>query len=85
MRKRPSMTRVGSIAKRPWEEPLAAVGKPYKLPGWSTVCGDLRALNGTLCDLENRSDSTWDCLSLFDLNRRTMYRPVPTAREVLDF
>jgi len=60
MGERPSMTRVGSIAKRPWQESLAAVGKPYKLPGSITVCGDLLVLNGTLYDLENRSDSTCD-------------------------
>jgi len=83
MRKRPSMTRVGSIAKRTWVEPLAAVGKPYKSPGWGTVCGDLLALKRTLCGPENRSDSAGDCLSLFDLNRRTMYESAPTGSEVL--
>jgi hypothetical protein len=36
-------TPVGSITKIPWEEPLAAVGKPYKLSAWSTVSGDLLA------------------------------------------
>jgi len=41
MRNLASTTPVGSITKIPWEEPLAAVGKPYKLPGWSTVSGDL--------------------------------------------
>jgi hypothetical protein len=43
MRNLASMTPVGSIAKIPWEELFAAVGKPYKLPAWSTVSGDLLA------------------------------------------
>jgi hypothetical protein len=57
MRERASTTRVGSIDKRLWEEPLAAVGKPYKLPGWSAVCAGVLTLKRTLCGPENRSDS----------------------------
>ena len=57
MRERRSMTRVGSITKRPGEERLAAVGKPYKLPGWSALCGDLLMLKRTLCESGNRCDS----------------------------
>jgi hypothetical protein len=49
--------RFGSFTKHPWKELLAAVGKPYKLPGWITLSGDLLALKGTLCGPENRSDS----------------------------
>jgi hypothetical protein len=43
MRNLASTTPLGSITKIPWEEPLAAVGKPYKLPAWSAVSGDLLA------------------------------------------
>jgi hypothetical protein len=32
MRNLASRTPVGSITKIPWEEALAAVGKPYELP-----------------------------------------------------
>jgi hypothetical protein len=85
MRERASMTRVGSITGRRWKEPLAAVGKPYKLPAWSTVCGDLLAVKRTLSRLENRSDSTGDCLSRCDSNRRTRYESAPRTREVPHF
>jgi hypothetical protein len=57
MRDRACVTPVGSITERSWEQALAAVGKPYKLPGWSTVCGDLLALKRTLYGPENRSAS----------------------------
>jgi hypothetical protein len=60
MRERASMTPVGSIAKRPWEGPLATVGKPYKLPAWSTVSEDLLTLNRTLYGIGNRADSAGD-------------------------
>ena len=43
MRNLASTTPVGSITKIPWEEALAAVGKPYKLPCRSTVSEDLLA------------------------------------------
>jgi hypothetical protein len=43
MRNLASTTPAGSITKILWEEPLAAVGKPYKFPAWSTVSGDLLA------------------------------------------
>jgi hypothetical protein len=35
---------------------LAAVGKPYKLLGWNTVCEYLLALKITLFELEHFSD-----------------------------
>jgi hypothetical protein len=73
MRNRASTTPVGSITNIPWEEPLAAVGKPYKLPAWSTVCRNLLAPKWTLCASENRSDSAAYGLSLFDLNGRARY------------
>ena len=60
MQERASMTPVGSITKGPWEAPLATVGKPYKLPGWSTVPGDLLTPNRRPRGSENRADSTWD-------------------------
>lgn len=60
MRERVSMTPVRSITKRNCEEPLATVGKPYKLPGWSTVPGDFLTLNRTLCGSETGADSTRD-------------------------
>ena len=65
--------------------PLAAVGKPYKLPGWSTACECFLALNIRLCELEHCSNSAWDCLSLFDLNRRTPRESAPAGREVRHF
>src|SRR5258707_5158771 len=85
MRERASMTRAGSITKRPGKERLAEVGKPYKLPGWSTLCGNLLALKRTLFSPENLSDSAWDCLRLFDWNRRTMHESALPAREVPRF
>jgi hypothetical protein len=85
MRERASMTRGGSITRRPWEKPLAAVGKPYKLPSSSAVCGDLLALKRTLCDPENRSDSAWVRRMLCDLNKRMTYEFPPGAREVPHF
>jgi hypothetical protein len=57
MREGASMTPGGAISQRSWEKPLAAVGKPYKLPCWSAVCGDLLALERVLWGPENRSDS----------------------------
>jgi hypothetical protein len=43
MRNLASTTPVGSITNIPWEDLFAAVGKPYKLPVWSTVSWDLLA------------------------------------------
>ena len=85
MRQRASMTRVGSIRERPSKKPLAAVGKPYKLRGWSAVCENLLALKRTLCCPENRLDSGWNCLTLFARNRRTRHEYALAAREVPHF
>ena len=60
MRERVSPIPVGSIAKRPCEGPLATVGKPYKLPAWSTVSEDRLTPNRTLCRSETRADFTGD-------------------------
>jgi hypothetical protein len=85
MRNLASTTPVGSITERPSEKPLAPVGKPYTLPGWSAVCGNLLALRRTLCCPENRLDSAWNCLTLFARNRRTRHEYAPAAREVPHF
>jgi hypothetical protein len=60
MRERTSTIPVGSIAKRPCEGPLATVGKPYKLPAWSTVSEDLLTSNRTLSGSGTRADSSGD-------------------------
>jgi hypothetical protein len=59
MRERASMTAVSSIRERRREDPLATVGKPYKLPGWKVVSGDILTLNRTLPGLGKPGDSTW--------------------------
>jgi|HubBroStandDraft_6_1064221.scaffolds.fasta_scaffold04280_6 hypothetical protein len=59
MRDRACLTRVGSTTERPWDEHLAAVGKPYKFPGWSTVRGELPMPDRTRYGSENCVDSTW--------------------------
>jgi hypothetical protein len=65
--------------------PVLTVGKPYKLPGWSTVGGYVLALKKTLCDLERFSDSAPECLILFNVNRRVQYKSAPRGREVGHF
>jgi hypothetical protein len=60
MRERASTMPVGSIAKRSWVGLLATVGRPYKLPPWSTVWEDLLTSNPTLCGSEIRADSSGD-------------------------
>src|ERR1700735_2412270 len=85
MRERTSTTPVDSVAKRPWEWPLATVGKPYKLPAWSTVSEDLLTLNRTLCGFRHRADSAWGGRRLFDSNRPCRHECAPSAREVPHF
>ena len=81
MRERASMASVGSIAKRPWEGPLATVGKPYKLPAGSTVWEDLLTPNRTLCGSRTRADSARDSLGLLVPNFRTRYDSASSARK----
>jgi hypothetical protein len=68
MRNLASTTPVGSITKIPSEEPFAAVGKPYKLPCRSAVCGDVLVSERALCSPEMPSDSASDCRGLSDLS-----------------
>jgi hypothetical protein len=68
MRNLAGRTPVGSITKIPWEEALAAVGKPYELPCRSTVCRDFLVSERALCNPEMPSDSASDCRGLFDLS-----------------
>ena len=58
MGERKSLTPVSSIRERRREEPMATVGKPYKLPAWKIVSGDILNLNRTLPGLGNPADST---------------------------
>jgi|HubBroStandDraft_1064217.scaffolds.fasta_scaffold02619_6 hypothetical protein len=81
MRERAGRTRAGLIPERSGEEPLATVGKPYKLPDWSAVCGDFLAPSRTLCGSRNRADSKWGWLRLFDSNRPTRHESAPSARK----
>ena len=57
MRERVSLTPVRAITKRLCEELLAKVGKPYKLPGWRMVSGDILTLNRTLPGSGNPANS----------------------------
>jgi len=68
MRNLASRTPVGSITKIPWEEALAAVGKPYELPCRSTVCRDFLVSERALWSPEMPPDSASDCRGLFDLS-----------------
>jgi hypothetical protein len=85
MQKRASMTWVAAITKCPSEDPLATVGKPYKLPDRRAVCGEFLVPNKTLCGFRNRADSTWGGRRLFDSHRPISHECAPTAREVPHF
>jgi hypothetical protein len=67
--------------ERSGEEPLATVGKPYKLPEWSADCGDFLAPNRALCGSRNSVDSTWGWLRLFAWNRPMRQESAPSARK----
>jgi len=58
MRERASLTPVSSIRERRGEEPLATVGKPYKLPARKTLSGAILTLNRAPPGLANPADST---------------------------
>src|SRR5579872_3556479 len=80
-RERTSRIRLGSITERACEQPLATVGKPYKLPDWSALCEDFLAPSRTLCGSRNRADSTWGWLRLFDSNRPRRQGSTLSARK----
>ena len=70
IRDRAGKKSLSSLTGWPWDMPLAAVGKPYKLPEWNAVCGDFLTSKTTFCSPKKRCDLARDCLREFDLNGR---------------